>query len=115
MKMIITIIKPERLDAVMAELRKNEIRRLTVFEVRGYGEQMGHKEVYRGQEFEVKLNPKIQLEIACNDEFVEPVCQAIETGARTPGGGAIGDGKIFVMSLEEAIKIRTGERGTIAI
>lgn len=115
MKLIITMIKPERLDDVMLELKKSEIRRLTVFEVRGYGEQMGHKEVYRGQEFEVKLNPKVQLEIAVNDEFVDPVCKAIETGARTPGGGAIGDGKIFILPLEEAIKIRTGERGTIAI
>jgi len=115
MKMIITMIKPERLDDVMAELRASEIRRITVFEVRGYGEQMGHKEIYRGQEFEVKLNPKIQLEIACNDEFVEPICKAIEKGARAPGGGAIGDGKIFVLPIEEAIKIRTGERGSVAI
>lgn len=115
MKMIITMVKPERLDNVMAELRTADIRRLTVFEVRGYGEQMGHKEVYRGQEFEVKLNPKIQIEIACNDEFVEPIIKAIETGARSDGGGAIGDGKIFVLNIEEAVKIRTGERGSAAI
>ena len=115
MKMLITIIKPERLGDVIANLRDKDIRRLTVFEVKGFGQQMGHKEVYRGTEFEVKLNPKIQLEIAVNDEFVEPTIAAIMEGAKTPGGGAIGDGKIFVLDMEEAIKIRTGERGAEAI
>jgi nitrogen regulatory protein P-II 2 len=115
MKMIITMIKPDRLDAVIANLRDKDIRRLTVFEVRGFGQQLGHLEVYRGQEFEVRLNPKIQLEIAVNDDFVEPTIAAIVDGARTEGGGAIGDGKIFVLDLEEAIKIRTGERGETAI
>jgi nitrogen regulatory protein P-II 1 len=115
MKMIITMIKPQRLDDVIANLKDKDIRRLTVFEVRGFGQQMGHKEVYRGQEFEVKLNPKVQLEIAVNDEFVETTVEAIMEGAKTEGGGAIGDGKIFVLDLEEAIKIRTGERGMSAI
>ena len=115
MKMIITMIKPERLDDVIANLKDKDIRRLTVFEVRGFGQQMGHKEVYRGQEFEVKLNPKVQLEIAVNDEFVEPTVEAIVEGAKSEGGGAIGDGKVFVLNLEEAIKIRTGERGESAI
>ena len=115
MKMLITIIKPERLDDVIANLCEKEIRRLTVFEVKGFGQQMGHKEVYRGTEFEVKLNPKIQLEIAVNDDFVETTVQAIMDGARTPNGGAIGDGKIFILDMEEAIKIRTGDRGTEAI
>jgi len=115
MKMIITMIKPERLEDVMAELKNKEIRRITVFEVRGYGEQMGHTEVYRGQEFEVKLRPKVQLEIACNDEFTETICQAIEKGAKSPEGGAIGDGKIFVSNIEQAIRIRTGEEGVEAL
>lgn len=115
MKMIVTMIKPERLDDVIANLKDKDIRRLTVFEVRGFGQQMGHKEVYRGQEFEVKLNPKVQLEIAVNDEFVEPTVEAIVEGAKSEGGGAIGDGKVFVLNLEEAIKIRTGERGESAI
>jgi nitrogen regulatory protein P-II 2 len=115
MKMIITIIKPERLDDVIANLRDKEIRRLTVFEVKGFGQQMGHKEVYRGTEFEVKLNPKVQLEIAINDEFVETTVEAITEGAKSPDGGAIGDGKIFILDMEEAIKIRTGERGVDAI
>jgi nitrogen regulatory protein P-II 1 len=115
MKMIITMIKPERLDNVIANLKDKDIRRLTVFEVRGFGQQMGHKEVYRGQEFEVKLNPKVQLEIAVNDEFVESTVDAIVEGAKSEGGGAIGDGKVFVLNLEEAVKIRTGERGESAI
>ncbi len=115
MKMIITMIKPERLDNVIANLKDKDIRRLTVFEVRGFGQQMGHKEVYRGQEFEVKLNPKVQLEIAVNDEFVESTVEAIVDGAKSEGGGAIGDGKVFVLNLEEAVKIRTGERGESAI
>ena len=115
MKMIIALIKPQRLDNVIANLKDKDIRRLTVFEVKGFGQQMGHKEVYRGQEFEVKLNPKVQLEIAVNNEFVEPTIEAITTGAKTDGGGAIGDGKVFVLDLEEAVKIRTGERGEAAI
>lgn len=115
MKMIIAMIKPDRLDNVISMLKAKDIRRLTVFEVRGFGHQMGHLEVYRGQEFEVRLVHKIQLEIAVNDDFVEPTIDAIMTGARTEGGGAIGDGKIFVLDLEEAIKIRTGERGEVAI
>lgn len=115
MKMIITIIKPEKLDQVIANLKDKDIRRLTVFEVKGFGQQMGHKEMYRGTEFEVKLNPKIQLEIAVNDEFVETTVEAISSAAKTGEGGAIGDGKIFILDLEETIKIRTGERGTAAI
>jgi len=115
MKMIITMIKPERLDDVIANLKEKDIRRLTVLEVKGFGQQMGHKEVYRGTEFEVKLNPKIQLEIAVNDEFVDTTVEAILSGAKSPDGGAIGDGKIFVLDMEEAIKIRTGEKGVQAI
>jgi len=115
MKLIIAMIKPDALDYVMEQLKKREIRRLTVFEVKGHGEQLGRKEVYRGTEFEVKLRPKLQLEIAVNDNFVEPTIEAIMTGARSAPNGAIGDGKILVLPIDEAIKIRTGERGSTAI
>jgi nitrogen regulatory protein P-II 2 len=115
MKLILAIIKPQYLDAVKEELKANEIRRLTVVEVTGFGEQMGHQEVYRGQEFPVNLTPKLQLEIACNDEFVEKTITAICKAAKTSPEGAVGDGKIFVLDLQEAVKVRTGERGSAAI
>ncbi len=115
MKLIIAIIKPQYLDAVKDELKANDIRRLTVMEVQGFGEQMGHQEVYRGQEFPVNLTPKLQLEIACNDEFAEKTIESICKAAKTSPEGAIGDGKVFVLDLQDAIKIRTGERGSSAI
>ena len=114
MKLIIAIIKPHKLEDVKAELTKNEIYRLTVGEVRGYGQQKGQTEVFRGHEVEVNLLPKIQLEIAVNDKFVQPTIDAIIKGART-GDGAIGDGKIIVLPMEEIIRIRTGEKGNSAI
>ena len=115
MKFIVAIIKPQYLDRVKAELRNQEVSRLTVIECQGFGEQLGHTEVYRGQEYEVKLVPKLQLEIACNDKFVQPTIDAITRAAKTEPNGAVGDGKIFVMDLEECIKIRTGEKGSTAI
>lgn len=115
MKMIIAMIKPESLDSVISQLKDKDIRRLTVFDVKGFGQQMGHMEVYRGTEFEVRLRPKIQLEIAVNDVFVDTTVEAILTGAKSSDGGAIGDGKIFVLPIEEAVKIRTGENGIAAI
>lgn len=115
MKLVIAIIKPEYLEAVKTELQAADVRRLTVIEAQGFGEQMGHKEVYRGQEFPVQLNPKLKLEIACNDEFVEKTIEAICKGAKTKPEGAIGDGKVFVLNLEEAVKIRNGEKGSSAI
>lgn len=115
MKMVMAMIKPERLDAVMEQLKDKEINRLTVLEVKGFGQQLGQREVYRGQEFDVKLRPKVQLEIAVNDEFVQTTVDAIVEGARTPDGGAIGDGKVFVLDLNDAVKVRTGESGAPAI
>lgn len=114
MKLIIAIIQPNKLEAVKAELTKNEIYRLTVSDVQGYGQQKGKTTIYRGHEYKVNLLPKIRLEIAVNDEFVKPTIDAILKGAKT-GEGQIGDGKIFVLPIEDVIRIRTGERGSQAI
>lgn len=114
MKLIIAIIKPQKLEDVKAELTKNEINRLTVSDVQGYGQQKGQTEVFRGHEFQVNLLRKVKLEIAVNDEFVQPTIDAILKGART-GEGAIGDGKIMILPMEEIIRIRTGEHGSPAI
>jgi nitrogen regulatory protein P-II 1 len=112
MKLIIAIIKPERLEAVKAELYKAEVNLITVSEVLGHGRQMGVTEVYRGVKEMGNLLRKIRLEIAVNDAFVEPTIKAIVQGGKT---GEIGDGKIFVLPLEETIRIRTEERGSGAI
>lgn len=115
MKLIIAIIQRSRLGKVKDNLRDQEVSRLTVTECQGFGEQLGHTEVYRGQEYEVRLTDKLKLEIACNDQFVQPTIDAIIDAAKTEPDGAIGDGKIFVVDLEECVKIRTGERGSSAI
>lgn len=115
MKFIIAIIQPARLEAVKEALSKVEVVRLTVMDVQGFGRQRGHAEVYRGQEISVNLLRKVQLQIAVNEEFVEPTIQAILEGGRTGERGAIGDGKIFVLPLDECVRIRTGERGPEAI
>jgi nitrogen regulatory protein P-II 2 len=112
MKLIIAIIKPDRLEAVKQELYKEEVNLLTVSEVLGHGRQMGVTEVYRGAREMGNLLRKIQLEIAVNENFVEPTIQAIIKGAQT---GEVGDGKIFVLELAECIRIRTEERGGGAI
>jgi nitrogen regulatory protein P-II 2 len=112
MKMIIAIIKPERLEAVKTELYKAEVNLITVTEVLGHGRQMGVTEVYRGVKEMGNLLRKVRLEIAVNDSFVEPTIDAIVKGGKT---GEIGDGKIFVLPLEETIRIRTEERGGTAI
>lgn len=114
MKLIIAIIQPNKLEAVKAELTKNEIYRLTVSDVQGYGQQKGKTTIYRGHEYQINLLPKVRLEIAVNDEFVKPTVDAILKAART-GEGQIGDGKIFILPIEEVIRIRTGERGSQAI
>jgi len=114
-KFIIAIIQPARLEAVKEALSKVEVVRLTVMDVQGFGRQRGHAEVYRGQEISVNLLRKVQLQIAVNEEFVEPTIQAILEGGRTGERGAIGDGKIFVLPLDECVRIRTGERGPEAI
>lgn len=114
MKLVIAIIQPNKLEAVKAELTKNEIYRLTVSDVQGYGQQKGKTTIYRGHEYKVNLLPKVRLEIAVNDEFLKPTIDAILKGAKT-GEGQIGDGKIFVLPIEDVIRIRTGERGSQAI
>ena len=115
MKHVIAIIRPERLDSVKCELQKVEVNRLTISSASGYGEQKGHFEVYRAMEYEVNLLEKIRLDIAVNDEFLNPTIEAIQCGARTNGKGNIGDGKIFVLPLENVIRIRTNESGPAAI
>lgn len=115
MKLIIAIIQPSRLEAVKESLTEVEVVRLTVVDVQGFGRQKGHTEIYRGHEFAVNLLRKVQLQIAVNEEFVEPTINAIIKGGRTGETGAIGDGKIFVLPLEECVRIRTGERGSDAI
>ena len=115
MKLIIAIIQPSRLEAVKAALTEVEVFRLTVMDVQGFGRQKGHTEVYRGHEFTVNLLRKVQLQIAVNEEFVEPTVNAIIKGGRSGEKGEIGDGKIFILPLEDCVRIRTGERGGEAI
>jgi nitrogen regulatory protein P-II 1 len=112
MKLIIAIIQPHKLEEVKEELYKEEVNLITVSEVLGHGRQKGVTEVYRGFKETGNLIRKIRLEIAVNDSFVEPTIRAITKGAQT---GKTGDGKIFVLPLQECIRIRTGERGGEAI
>ncbi|HIH73911.1 MAG TPA: P-II family nitrogen regulator [Methanosarcina sp.] len=114
MKYVIAIIRPERLDAVKRELQKVEVNRLTASSVSGYGAQKGHLEIYRAMEFEADLLEKIKLEIAVNDEFLQPTIEAIKRGAKG-SEESIGSGKIFVLPLENVIRIRTDESGPAAI
>ncbi|WP_410507657.1 P-II family nitrogen regulator [Methanosarcina hadiensis] len=114
MKYIIAMIRPERLDAVKRELQKIEVNRLTVSSVSGYGAQKGYLEIYRAMEYDANLLEKIKIEIAVNDEFLEPTIEAIKTGARGIDG-YVGSGKIFVLPLENVIRIRTNETGPEAI
>ena len=115
MKLIIAIIQPNRLEAVKEALNDVEVVRLTVMDCQGFGRQKGQTEVYRGRELTVNLLRKVQLQIAVNEVFVEPTINAIIKGGRTGETGEIGDGKIFVLPLEDCIRIRTGERGPEAI
>ncbi len=115
MKLIVAIIRPERLEAVQKALSDSDVYLMTVSDVRGCGRQRGLTEVYRGAEFQVRLLPKVKLEIAVNNAFVEATVEAIVQAAHTPETGQVGDGKIFVLSLEDCVRIRTGERGTQAI
>jgi nitrogen regulatory protein P-II 2 len=112
MKLIIAVIKPSRLDAVLDAVTEAGASGLTVTEVRGYGRQRGKTEVYRGAEYEVKLLPKVKLEIAVPSDIVDRVIEAIQ---RTANTNKIGDGKIFVLNLEHALRIRTGEQDAAAI
>jgi nitrogen regulatory protein P-II 1 len=112
MKLISAIIKPFKLDEVKDALNDIGIEGITVSEVKGFGRQKGHTELYRGAEYVVDFIPKVKLEIAVSDEEVAKVVAAIEETART---GRIGDGKIFILPLDEAVRIRTGEKGEEAI
>ncbi len=112
MKLIIAIIQPYKLEAVKAELYKAEVNLITVSEVLGHGRQKGVEEVYRGAKETGNLLRKVRLEIAVNENFVEPTIKAIIKGAKT---GKTGDGKIFVLDLKECVRIRTEERGSEAI
>jgi nitrogen regulatory protein P-II 1 len=112
MKKIEAIIKPFKLDDVKEELNKIGIHGITVTEVKGFGRQKGHTELYRGAEYRVDFVPKTKLEIIASDEMISSIIEVIEKSAKT---GNIGDGKIFISSVEEAIRIRTGEKGEGAI
>ena len=115
MKLIVAIIRPEKLEDVQKALAERDVYLMTVSDVRGCGRQRGYTEQYRGQEYKVQLLPKLKLEIAVNDAFAEATVEAIVHAARTEETGKIGDGKIFVLDLEDAVRIRTGERGSQAI
>jgi nitrogen regulatory protein P-II 1 len=115
MKLILAIIQPSKLEAVKEALARVEVFRLTVIDVQGFGRQKGHSEMYRGRELAVNLLRKVQLQIAVNEDFVEPTVRAIIEAGRTGPEGRIGDGKIFILPLEDCIRIRTGERGPEAI
>ena len=115
MKLIIAIVQPSRLEAVKAALTEVEVFRLTVMDCQGFGRQKGQTEVYRGHEFAVNLLRKVQLQIAVNDDFVDATVNAILKGGRTGDSGEIGDGKIFVLPMDDCVRIRTGERGPDAI
>ena len=112
MKLIIAIIKPFKLEVVRDALTGLGVEGLTVTEVKGYGRQKGHTEIYRGAEYAVSFLPKLKIEVAVNTPQVDSVCEAIATAAKT---GQIGDGKIFVVELESVLRIRTGETNADAL
>jgi nitrogen regulatory protein PII len=112
MKLISAVIKPFKLDDVRDALQKIGVQGLTLTEVKGFGRQKGHTELYRGAEYVVDLLPKITIEVITRDDMVDPVIDAISEAAKT---GRIGDGKIFVSAVDDVIRIRTGERGEAAI
>ena len=112
MKLVTAIIKPFKLDEVREALAEVGVTGLTVTEVKGFGRQKGHTELYRGAEYVVDFLPKVKIEVAVTDKMVEQAIEAIVKSART---GKIGDGKIFVMNIEQAVRIRTGDRGADAI
>jgi nitrogen regulatory protein P-II 1 len=112
MQKIEAVIQPSKLDAVKDALVEAGVSGITIFEARGHGRQKGHTEFYRGREYAVDLLPKVKLELVVTDDLAEKAIQAIITAART---GQIGDGKIFVSKIDEAIRIRNDERGEIAL
>jgi nitrogen regulatory protein P-II 2 len=112
MKMITAVIKPFKLDEVREALSAIGVQGITVTEVKGFGRQKGHTELYRGAEYVVDFLPKVKVDVAVDDALTDRVIEAIEKAART---GKIGDGKIFVTSLEQVLRIRTGETGSAAL
>ena len=112
MKYIVAIIRPEKLEAVQNALDAKEIHLMTVSNVYGCGSQRGYTEQFRGGKIPIRLVQKVKIEIAVNDRFLEPAIDAIKTAART---GNIGDGKIFVLEMQDCLRIRTGETGGVAI
>jgi nitrogen regulatory protein P-II 1 len=112
MKRIEAIIQPFKLDDVREGLKEIGVDGMTIYDVRGHGRQKGHKEVYRGQEYEVDLLPKVKLEVVVSDDRVEATVKAITESART---GKIGDGKVFIYAVEEAIRIRNSDTGDSAL
>ncbi len=115
MKLIIAIIQPSRLEAVKQALTEVEVFRLTVLDCQGFGRQKGQAGAYRGHEISINLLRKVQLQIAVNDDFVEPTVNAVLSAAKTGEKGQIGDGKVFILPMDDCIRIRTGERGPEAI
>jgi len=112
MKLVTAVIKPFKLDEVRQALTSLGIEGLTATEVKGYGRQMGHTEIYRGAEYEVTFLPKIKIEIAVDDDMAQKVIEAIQSASKT---GQIGDGKIFLMPIEQSVRVRTGETGSDAL
>ena len=112
MKLVLAIIKPHKLDEVREDLGSIDVQGLTITEARGYGRQKGHTEIYRGAEYETSLVPKLRLEVVVTADYVDRVVDTIEHSART---GSIGDGKIFVVDVERAVRIRTGEQDNDAL
>ncbi len=112
MKFVIAVIKPSKLQEVHAALATVGVKGMTVTEVRGYGRQKGHTEIYRGAEYQIDFVPKTRIEIACDDADAQRI---VETIARTANAGKIGDGKIFVLELADAMRVRTGETGPDAL
>lgn len=112
MKLVTAVIKPFKLDDVREALSEIGVQGITVTEVKGFGRQKGHTELYRGAEYVVDFLPKVKIEVAIGDDMLDRVIEAISKAANT---GKIGDGKIFVVNLEQAIRIRTGETGTDAV
>jgi nitrogen regulatory protein P-II 2 len=112
MKLVTAIIQPHRLDAVREALTEIGVSGMTVTEVRGYGRQKGHTEIYRGAEYTISFMPKLKLEVALAEDRVDDAIASITKAART---GKIGDGKIFVLDLESALRVRTGETGDSAL
>ena len=112
MKLVLAIIKPHKLDEVREALGTIDVQGLTVSEARGYGRQKGHTEIYRGAEYETNLVPKIRVEVVVTADYADRVVETIEQAANT---GAIGDGKIFVIDVDRAVRIRTGEQNNDAL